>query len=690
MVKETRLYELLQISTDADYQDIRKAYKALALKYHPDKQTVKSTEETERLTNIFKDITEAYNILSDKNKRYLYDNYGEEVAKNPQDATTAFSANNHHYDHDLNNRYGNANHYYNRRSQQSRQHTEFNDSMNFPFSQHSTDMFEQIFSGFPDTTFMNTFNTPFNATRSDDYPNHSYGRPVYRDGSNPQKKGRDIMDNIPCNLIDYYNGKDIKLRLSKRVKCPKCKGRGGLKVYTCNDCCGSGIIINETRTGLMYQRVQATCNRCHGSGEFIPAKYVCDECGGNKLVDTKVIFEFRSPRGVSAGYKIIIPNAADEGIDLIPGDVILTLQDSKIDDNTKFKRFGDYLLTTISIPLSVALCGGYITFTHINNEEVKIEIPRGSIKSGNQLKVLKGFGMPIAQETPSSRRSKDGQSNKRDKKKHRNRNGKDKNYKGKEDVNYGKSNRNDDVNNGTNIINMNDSTLNKSSSNSEEDKEKIKFGDLIIKFEIEFPDVNLFTNEQVQLLNNVLTGQMVPTSFGTVSDSSSDDISSMEESNPTSLNMTPRFESSASSMSSKFKYGTSTSGSDRSLNVSKAVPMTVPKEHGYANGVDINDFTKSGAGVELSKPKEGSESTDLNDSGSDNMGDKIVYLEDITNVEKVGLSLLDFPETSNKGSTMSNSNGYHPTSAEDTVHTANVMDSSIPGIPNTKRFKSRM
>ena len=398
--------------------------------------------------------------------------------------------------------------------------------MNSHFS-NTNDIFNHIFNDFGSNNFMNNFKAPFgmfdngnNINNNNNNNNNSFKEGTSH--KNTMAKGKDIMDTVNCSLLDYYNGKHIKMSLCKRVKCPKCKGCGGLKIYTCNDCCGTGYIINETRNGMMYQRTQSTCARCQGTGEFIPAKYICDECGGNQLIDTKVIFDFKSPRGVSDGYRVVFPRAADEGVNLIPGDVVITLKDNPNDSVSKYKRFGNNLLTTISVPLVKALCGGHISLEHLDGKKVDIFIACGELKSANEFKVLKGYGMPIHKHSSS-----------------KNNNNKSENTSG----------------------NMSSSSVSVNIENGDDDSNggKPKFGDLIIKFDITFPDITAFSNKRVDLLGKVLGSSFPKDGLqlgGVSSSSSSEDISSSAD-DLSSFHMGSRNQSSMSSLAKNLKLSDS-------------------------------------------------------------------------------------------------------------------------------------
>lgn len=613
MVKETQLYDLLEVSTEADEQEIRRAYKTLALKYHPDKQPTSNDEDREKMTEMFKAVSKAYDILSDSNKRYLYDTYGEEVAANPQEQTSVFSTDNHHYDHNARNfpyhRHHQQHHYSNGQDHQSHgpgfpSAFSVHDMMNSHFS-NTNEIFNHIFNDFGTTNLMNKIGTPF-GTFGNDNNNFHQDRNNNRNHNssnhnNGLVKGKDIMDTVYCSLLDYYNGKHIKMSLCKRVKCPKCKGSGGLKVYTCNDCCGSGYIINESRNGMMYQRTQSTCGRCQGTGEFIPAKYICDECGGNKLVDTKVIFDVRSPRGVSDGYRVVFPNAADEGVKIIPGDVVLTFKDDPNDKILKYKRFGNDLLTTISIPLVKALCGGRISLNHIDGKQINIFVACGEIKSASELKVLKGYGMPIHE--PSSSSKPDSVNNNKNKRENKG-NTKSENTSGNMSNNAENNNDNED--------------------NSDEDME---YGDLIIKFDISFPDITAFSSKRVDLLSKVLGSNFPSESIqlgGVSSSSSSDDIPSSAD-DLSSFRMGSRNESSMSSLAKNMKLSDSDTNSGN-IDLSK-------KRVFDAENDEIRYRSSTSDDGKVRSPSARAEKIAAN----------AVRLQDLPDPKKRGLKLQDFP-----------------------------------------------
>lgn len=191
-------YELLGVSKNASEDDIKKSYRKLAVKWHPDKNP-NNKEEAEKK---FKEISEAYQVLSDPSKREIYDNYGEDGLKNDS----------------------------NMRSQQ------FN----------SPDEIFKMFFGSDRSPFSNNFEHNF-----------------FERG---KKKTDTKVINIPINLKEFYTGSKKKITLKIKSLCTTCDGLGGINPKTCNNCNGLGIkIINRMIGPGMIQRLQTNCDTCNGS-----------------------------------------------------------------------------------------------------------------------------------------------------------------------------------------------------------------------------------------------------------------------------------------------------------------------------------------------------------------------------------------------------------------------------------------
>ncbi|GMG22717.1 unnamed protein product [Ambrosiozyma monospora] len=376
MVKDTKYYDLLNIPPDADLQSIKKAYRVTALKYHPDKQSCADDQTKTKMTQKFQEITKAYEVLSDKEKRYAYDNYGEDsLADN---SNVVFSTNT---TQDL-------------MQQQFARAKNMFDSI---FGQNCNNSGRggggggglcDIFSGFEFPSFPCRLNQSQNQSNTNNNNNNQF------------KKGRSITHTVHLSLLEFYQGKQMKLSLPKRIICPTCQGKGGSKVLTCDICSGTGIIVSERSQGnVYYERSQMSCAKCHATGSYIPNECLCSVCHGEQLADTKKVIDVKIPAGVQPGFKIVFEREADEGLDLIPGDLIIIVDTNmKADQNSRFIRRGNDLCSHVKIPLYKALCGGLVKFKNLNGKTVNIYVNRGDLNNPIQTKVVKGHGMPVYDE----------------------------------------------------------------------------------------------------------------------------------------------------------------------------------------------------------------------------------------------------------------------------------------------------
>ncbi|CDR45568.1 CYFA0S19e00496g1_1 [Cyberlindnera fabianii] len=327
MTKETTLYNVLGVSPSASSQEIKKAYRLMALKYHPDKNN-HSKESTEK----FQEVTRAYEILFDSEKRSIYDRYGEEglssTTTNTVDPTDPATA----------------------------------------FSMKADDLFTQFFG---DTFFTNT-------TSSSSYRQHSSVGPT-------------IKHKLSCTLEDLYKGKTTKLGLSRTVLCSACNAKGGSNVKQCSQCRGRGRVMMQKQMGPIIQRYESTCRSCSGTGEFIAPNDRCTTCHGVKTVDERKILQMTVEPGARSGETIVFKGEGDQGIDIIPGDVVVTIDEKKHDT---FRRRGDDLYLTVKIDLLTALAGGSLPVQHLSGEWLQIEVIQGEITTPSCFKMVEGYGMP--------------------------------------------------------------------------------------------------------------------------------------------------------------------------------------------------------------------------------------------------------------------------------------------------------
>jgi len=319
--KHTRLYDILGVTPGADGDAIKKAYLKMARTYHPDK----NPEGAEK----FKEIQVAYEILSDSEKKEIYDKYGEEGLKEGMGGPGG--------------------------------HDDLFSFFGFPFARGGP--------GGP-------------------------GGP--RQGGPPRKrKGKDVMTAYAVSLEDLYLGKETKFQIDKTVICPPCKGKGSAKpnsVTKCQGCDGSGITVTMRSLGFgMVQQLQERCRQCGGEGEVIKAKDRCKKCNGNKVIDEAKTLNVFVDKGMQHGQKIVFKEEGDQQPDIIPGDVILVLQQK---EHPVFKREGDDLVIEKKIQLVEALCGFQFTITQLDGRHLVIKSREKEIIRPGDIKSVDGEGMP--------------------------------------------------------------------------------------------------------------------------------------------------------------------------------------------------------------------------------------------------------------------------------------------------------
>ncbi|KAI8388388.1 uncharacterized protein BYT42DRAFT_559912 [Radiomyces spectabilis] len=325
MVVETKYYEVLSVETDASDHEIRKAYRKLAMKYHPDK----NPEEGER----FKEISHAYEILSDPEKRERYDRFGEEGPGGGGG-------------------FGGA-------------------------GMSADDLFANLFGG------------------GFDFGGGGFAGAGFGGGMpNRPRRGESMKYPLSVNLEDLYNGKRTKLALEKNVICSNCSGKGGKTgaVKKCATCKGRGFQVAMRQIGMgMIQQMQVPCGDCNSTGEI--AKDRCKKCKGKKVTVEKKFLEVFIEKGMKDGQKIVMKGEGDQEPGVEPGDVVLVLNQK---DHPVFKREGADLLCHVTISLTEALCGfDKIIVTHLDGRGIHVKHPAGQVIKPGMVKRIPNEGMPI-------------------------------------------------------------------------------------------------------------------------------------------------------------------------------------------------------------------------------------------------------------------------------------------------------
>ena len=318
-------YEILGVPRNASEEDIKKAYRKLAVKYHPDKNPGNKEAEEK-----FKEINEAYEVLSDKEKRARYDQFGHAGV-----GSSAASEGTGGY-----------------------------------YGQGGINM-EDIFSHFEDI-FGGGFGFSGGSTR----------------GKRTQRGG-DVRISVKLTLEEIATGVTKKIKIKKQIACNACYGTGAQngKVVTCSTCKGSGVIVQVQQTILGRIQTRSTCPTCQGLGSMPSEK--CTVCQGRGTVWGEEIVSFNIPAGVENGMELSLRakgHAAPNGG--VPGDLIIHIEELP---HAYFKREGKHLIYHLFLSFPDAALGTHVEIPTLEGK-VRIKIEPG-IQSGKLLR-LKGKGLP--------------------------------------------------------------------------------------------------------------------------------------------------------------------------------------------------------------------------------------------------------------------------------------------------------
>ena len=318
-------YEILGVPRNATLDEIKKAYRELALKYHPDRNKSKEAEEK------FKEINEAYAVLSDPEKRKQYDMYGPAG-----------------------------------------------------FGQRYSE--EDIFRGFNFEDIFRDLGINFGFDFGFDNFDEDFFSP-FEQRQRAQNVGQSILYRLDITLEEAAKGAEKEIKFRHIKKCPHCNGTGAepdAKLIKCPECNGRGVIIATRNTFFGKIQTSMTCPRCGGSGKIYdkPCR-VCNGTGGI-VSDEKVVVKI--PPGIEDGARLRLRGMGDYAKGG-SGDMFVEIH--ILEDKT-FKRKGDDIYVNIDIPFYTAILGGTVKVPTLNGEK-EVEIPRGT-QQGAKI-VLPGEGI---------------------------------------------------------------------------------------------------------------------------------------------------------------------------------------------------------------------------------------------------------------------------------------------------------
>ncbi len=322
-------YEVLGVSRDADAGDIKKAYRKLAIKYHPDKNPDDKQAEEK-----FKEAAEAYEILSDPDKRARYDRFGHAGVSSGGGGFRG-------------------------------------EGMTMD------DIFQQFGDIFGDSGF-----GPF----------FGGGRASSTSRARGQR-GANLRIKVALTLEEIASGVTKKIKVRKEVVCDNCAGSGAKdasSVNTCGTCRGSGYVRQIKNTFLGQMQTTTTCPTCGGSGEVVTAN--CPKCKGDGRVYDEETIEIEIPAGVEEGMQLSLRGKGNAGLRGGPaGDLLISVEEKP---HQYLQRDGMNLVYELYLNFADAALGTSVEVPTID-AKVKIKVPPGT-QSGKIFR-LKGKGLPSVQ-----------------------------------------------------------------------------------------------------------------------------------------------------------------------------------------------------------------------------------------------------------------------------------------------------
>lgn len=322
---KTDYYELLGVNRDATAEEMKKAYRKLAVKYHPDKNPGDAAAEAK-----FKEISEAYDILKDPDKRAAYDRYGHAAFQGGGMGPRGGAGGG------------------------------FSD----PF-----DIFREVFGG-----------------------GRAGGGGIFDEffggggGGMAGQEGSDLRYDLEISLEEAANGVEKEIRYRRAVSCDRCDGSGaepGSRRVKCPTCGGAGQVTSN-RGFISFRQV---CPTCSGAGSIIENK--CKKCGGEGRVTDTSKLKVKIPAGVDSGSRLRSAGKGEAGLQGAPsGDLYIVLH---VKEHDVFERHGDDLFCEIPIKFTLATLGGTLSVPTLNGKGT-LKIPSGT-QSGTVFR-MRGQGMP--------------------------------------------------------------------------------------------------------------------------------------------------------------------------------------------------------------------------------------------------------------------------------------------------------
>lgn len=334
MAQKRDYYEVLGVEKNATDEELKKAYRKLAKKYHPDANP-DNKEEAEKK---FKEVNEAYEILSDKQKRQMYDQFG---FNGPQ----GFGG-------------GQGGGYYS---------------------------YGSGFDGFGGFSDFGDF-----SDLGDIFSSFFGGGGARSRSSNGVRKGADLKISIDITFEEAYLGVEKEISINRNEKCTSCNGSGakrGTTAEKCSMCNGTGKIKQIATTPFGQMATQKICSQCNGTGKVI--KEPCPDCRGKGIVKKSIKLKVKIPEGIDEGQTIVLKNEGEVGANGGPnGDLYIVIHIKK---HSIYSRKAEHVLCDIPITFAGAALGTELEIPMVDGTKEKYKIPEGT-QTGTKFAIKnKGF-----------------------------------------------------------------------------------------------------------------------------------------------------------------------------------------------------------------------------------------------------------------------------------------------------------
>ena len=338
MAEKKDYYEILGVNKSATDDELKKAFRKMAKKYHPDANPDNKAEAEAK----FKEVNEAYEVLSNPQKRKMYDQFGT------ADPSSGFGG--------AGGPFGGGNGYYSYSSSGFDGFSDFGDL---------GDIFSSFFGG------------GFGSQRSN------------RRSNNGPRKGDDLNISMEITFEESFLGVEKEITITRQETCSVCNGKGTKNssgVIKCPTCGGTGQVRQVQNTILGQVQTTRTCSECHGTGEVIQEP--CETCHGKGTVRKMPKVKVKIPAGIGDNQTVVLRGQGNPGTKGGPaGDIYITIRVKK---HSIYKRDGNNVVCEIPITITQATLGADIEIPMVNGTIEKYKIPEAT-QTGTQF-VVKGKG----------------------------------------------------------------------------------------------------------------------------------------------------------------------------------------------------------------------------------------------------------------------------------------------------------